>query len=119
MMKQRILAFLLAGMFLLLSACHATSPIVGTWVLTEKKVDGVEVDFSDTSVIYTFAKNKTFTMTVNEVEAATGTYTFENNVLTWTVNELSGQMTLEDAFLISYATVDEKPIRSIYEKAES
>lgn len=118
-MKQRILSLLLAGMFFLLAACNAKTPVVGTWVLTEKSVDGVQENLDDISVSYTFAKNKTFTMVVNGSETATGTYTFENNVLTWTVNDLSGQMTLADNFLLSHAIVDDKPIKSIYEKIDS
>ncbi len=118
-MKKRILALLLAGLCLFLTACQSVaSPVVGTWELTEKSVSTVREDLSEMSVFYTFKQNGTFIMKVNGEDVAEGTYTFENDVLTWKVNELSGHMTYVNGVLLAEATVGEDFIVSTYTKVE-
>lgn len=118
-MKKRILALLLAGLCFLLTACQTvTSPVVGTWELTEKSVGTVREDLSEMSVFYTFSKNGTFKMEVNGMDAAEGTYTFENNILTWKVKELSGHMTYVNEVLLAEATVGDDFVVSTYSKVK-
>ncbi|MBE6915979.1 MAG: hypothetical protein E7471_05025 [Ruminococcaceae bacterium] len=118
-MKKRILSLILAGLCFALTACQtATSPVVGTWELTEKSIGTEREDLSEMSVFYTFYKNGTFKMKVNGMDAAEGTYTFENNILTWKVNELSGHMTYVNEVLLAEATVGDDFVVSMYSKVE-
>ncbi len=114
-MKHRILALILAAV-LLLSACAPVSPEIGSWTLTEKTTDGTPDDLSELSVKYTFKKDGTFKMVVNGMDAAEGTYTFENNVLIWTVDQNSGYMTMVDGKLIYDTMINGKVVVSTYEK---
>jgi len=115
-MKTRILALILAIVMVLLTACAPVSAAVGSWTLTEKTTNGVADDLSELSVKYTFKKNGTFNMVVNGVDAANGTYTFENDVLTWTVGENSGHMSMTDGKLVYDTKINNKVVVSVYEK---
>lgn len=113
-MKRRILAALLAAMLLLLVACSPANPVVGSWTLTEKTTGYILDDLSEMTVKYTFEKDGTFNMEVNGMDAANGTYIFENDVLIWQVGNNSGYMTLVDGALVAETTVNDQPVISTY-----
>ena len=115
-MKCRILALVLAATMFVLSACAPVSVVVGTWTLTEKTTAGVSDDLSDLSVQYTFRKDGTFNMVVNGMDAAEGTYIFEENLLTWTVDNNSGYMVMTDGKLVHDTMVNNDLVISVYEK---
>lgn len=115
-MKFQILAFILAAVLLIFTACAPVNAAVGSWTLTEKVSDGTPDSLNDLAVEYTFKNDGTFNMVVNDVMAAEGTYTFENNVLTWSVNNNSGSMTMVDGKLVHTTKVNDKVVVSTYEK---
>jgi len=115
-MKSRILALILAVVMFTLCACAPVNAAVGSWTLTEKTTNGTPDDLSEFSVKYTFNKDGTFTMMVNGMDAAEGTYTFENDLLIWSVNNNSGSMTMADGKLVHDTKINDNVVVSVYEK---
>lgn len=115
-MKTRIWALILAIVTFTLCACAPVSAAVGSWTLTEKTTNGTPDDLSELSVKYTFKKDGTFNMVVNGMDAAEGTYTFEDNILIWTVGDNSGYMTMVDGKFVYDTKVNDEVVVSVYEK---